>query len=317
MSGTMSSAMQNPLLYAGLGMLGQSGPSRQPRSPFAGALQGMQMYGQQNYMNQQTLAMQQLMEQRKAEEERKRQQQAMMPQLMEAYLNPQTPEARSQALGGMIGLNPAMASPILAAGMKGTKATSLMQNLQAAGLEPGTQEYETQMLAALTSPRVSVNVGTQAEKEAGLAMALLQQAETDIQRYENISPTAARVAGMPGGPLVSSNQAVLLSAAEDRWTAQMVKLISGAAASDKERTAIKNAYFAPPFASQEVKAEYARARDEARQAGVVRSGPAWEHFKGVVEQSKTPKRISSDAEYEELPSGTLFIGPDGQTRRKP
>ena len=27
--------------------------------------------------------------------------------------------------------------------------------------------------------------------------------------------------------------------------------------------------------------------------------------------------ITSDAEYEALPSGTTFIGPDGKTRRKP
>lgn len=30
-----------------------------------------------------------------------------------------------------------------------------------------------------------------------------------------------------------------------------------------------------------------------------------------------PRRISSDAEFNSLPSGTLFVGPDGKTRRKP
>ena len=36
--------------------------------------------------------------------------------------------------------------------------------------------------------------------------------------------------------------------------------------------------------------------------------------KGGVD--KTPKKISSDAEYEALPSGTEYVAPDGQTRRK-
>src|SRR3546814_15592909 len=30
-----------------------------------------------------------------------------------------------------------------------------------------------------------------------------------------------------------------------------------------------------------------------------------------------PARVTNDAEYSALPSGTEFIGPDGQTRRKP
>lgn len=312
--------LSNPLLYAGLGMLGQSGPSRQRRSPFSGALQGLQMYGQQNYMNQQTLAMQQQIEQRKRREEKHRQEQIMMPQFMEAYMNPQTPEAKVQALSGMIGMNPSMASPILAAGMKGTKATSLMQNLEAAGMQPGSPEYQKQMLAALTSPRVSVNVGTQAEKEAGLAMALLTQAEQDVEKYESISPTAASVAGTLPGRLLSSDDAVRLSAAQDRWTAQMVKLISGAAASDRERTAIKNAYFAPLGASREVKADYTRARQEAMKAGVIRSGPAWENFQEIFDSAKKSNLTTpqTEADFNALPSGTHYIDPDdGKEYMKP
>lgn len=317
MSGAM---MNNPLLYAGLGMLGQSGVSRTPQSPFSGAMQGLGMYGRQNYMNQQTLAMQQQIEQRKRQEEIERQRRAQMPQLMEAYMNPQTPEAKAQALSGMIGLNPAMASPILAAGMKPDKGTALMQNLAAAGEEPGTPSYQKQMLAALTSPRVSVNVGTQAEKEAGLAMALLTQAEQDVEKYESISPTAASVAGTLPGRLISSDDAVRLSAAQDRWTAQMVKLISGAAASDRERTAIKNAYFAPLGASPEVKADYARARQEAMRAGVIRSGPAWENFQEIFNSTKKSNLTTpqTEADFNALPSGTHYIDPaDGKEYMKP
>jgi hypothetical protein len=30
-----------------------------------------------------------------------------------------------------------------------------------------------------------------------------------------------------------------------------------------------------------------------------------------------PARVASDADYNALPSGTVFVGPDGKTRRKP
>lgn len=38
---------------------------------------------------------------------------------------------------------------------------------------------------------------------------------------------------------------------------------------------------------------------------------------GTKGQPKQPQRISSDAEYNALPSGATFVGPDGKTRRKP
>lgn len=38
---------------------------------------------------------------------------------------------------------------------------------------------------------------------------------------------------------------------------------------------------------------------------------------GATPAQGGPVRISSDAEYEALPSGTTFVGPDGKTRRKP
>ena len=37
----------------------------------------------------------------------------------------------------------------------------------------------------------------------------------------------------------------------------------------------------------------------------------------TVQQSTSPARISGDAEYNALPSGAVFIGPDGKQRRKP
>lgn len=322
MSGMMS-MFANPMLMMGLGMLGQSGRSRNPTNPAAGAMQGLQMGQQAQTQQQQMLYMQQLMQAKKAEEERKRQQQQMMPQLMGAYMNPDpdmATETRGQALAGMMGADPSLAKAILPSMMKPKLGTAMMQNLAAAGLQAGTPEYEKQMLAALTSPRVSVNVGTQAEKEAGLAMALLTQAEADVEKYESISPTAAGVAGTLPGRLISSDDAVRLAAAQDRWTAQMVKLISGAAASDRERTAIKNAYFAPIGASPEVKADYARARQEAMKAGVIRSGPAWDNFKEILESKEggglpTPQ---TDAEFDALDSGAQYIDPaDGKPYTKP
>lgn len=38
---------------------------------------------------------------------------------------------------------------------------------------------------------------------------------------------------------------------------------------------------------------------------------------GLSSVTGQPARISSDADYAKLPSGTMFVGPDGKTRRKP
>ena len=39
--------------------------------------------------------------------------------------------------------------------------------------------------------------------------------------------------------------------------------------------------------------------------------------KSPAKTSAGPTKISSDAEYNALPSGAMFVGPDGKTRRKP
>lgn len=42
-----------------------------------------------------------------------------------------------------------------------------------------------------------------------------------------------------------------------------------------------------------------------------------EGISGKTSTAGSPRKINSDAEFDALPSGTLFVGPDGQTRRKP
>jgi hypothetical protein len=35
------------------------------------------------------------------------------------------------------------------------------------------------------------------------------------------------------------------------------------------------------------------------------------------QESDAPAKIESDADYDKLPSGAMFVGPDGKTRKKP
>ena len=40
-------------------------------------------------------------------------------------------------------------------------------------------------------------------------------------------------------------------------------------------------------------------------------------FSPSAAPAAAPVKITGDADYDKLPSGSLFIGPDGQQRRKP
>lgn len=63
--------------------------------------------------------------------------------------------------------------------------------------------------------------------------------------------------------------------------------------------------------------EYEGAKGAFEKIAAGRGAEAKNVFTPVGAGAALPKRIQSDADYTELPSGTIYIAPDGTTRRKP
>lgn len=129
----------NPMLmYAGMGMLG----GRNNSEAIQGAMRGA-MLGQQLGLD---------MEERK---EKKAGREAIQSYIGSQGLDPQT--------AAMLQANPQLAESYASARIVPTKQqpTSLMQNLQAAGLQPGTPEYRDAMLKASMPASTNVNVGAE------------------------------------------------------------------------------------------------------------------------------------------------------------
>lgn len=193
----MRNIWQDPLFQMGAGMLSNnSGATGDAafRNALGGGMQGVQA-GQRNVaaiQQQQALTQwQKLREQQlAAEEERKRQWQAMAPQMIPALMSGD-PEMKQQALTGLMGADPGLMKqmlPALIGGPAGAKPTSLMQNIEAAGLSPGTPGYEEAMRLAVMKPGTSVSIDTGAKLPAGY---MWRDSE---KRDAGIKP-------IPGGPV--------------------------------------------------------------------------------------------------------------------
>lgn len=171
----------SPLGMAGLGLLMQPSMSRQPINPFEYAAQGMQL-GIQNKARQQQIQAEQerqaendamrraryLMDIQRMQNERIQQEEAAIQarqqqQAMQEYMASLPPE--EQRLAAVMG--PEYAKQMMMQRMQPTKPTNLMQNLEAAGLRPGTREYRDAMLAAATRPQVQVGMGPQIKPPTG------------------------------------------------------------------------------------------------------------------------------------------------------
>lgn len=103
-------------------------------------------------------------------------------------------------------------------------------------------------------------------------------------------------------------------AAALEWTDAMLRLTSGAQAPETEVRQQMKAYFPQPGDSEAVRRQKAEMRREAEIAAAQRAGPG---YRQGGSPSGQPVRVSSVAEARALPSGTVFIDPNGVRRRVP
>jgi hypothetical protein len=158
---------------------------------------------------------------------------------------------------------------------------------------------------------------TQDQSNAALYASRMEESNKIINELEgkyNRNQLAARQAaghGLVGsvansmvGPSVQK-----IDQAQRDFINAVLRRESGAVISDQEFANARVQYFPQPGDSIDVVKQKEHNRATAIQGIKNAAGPAY--------KAAGPVSVGSDADYEKLPSGTEFVGPDGIRRRKP
>jgi hypothetical protein len=159
----LTNLSQSPVGMAGMGLLMMPQQSLTPINPFEYAAQGMQQ-GVQNRQRAQTLS---ALQERQRQEDEYRQMKYLMQaqEYQDRVLKAKQEEAQQQDMLDAIsevrmGMDPVQAKIIAAKYFPDTQQpTNTARNLEAAGLKPGTPEYQAEMLKTIQRPQVQVNTG--------------------------------------------------------------------------------------------------------------------------------------------------------------
>jgi hypothetical protein len=164
------------------------------------------------------------------------------------------------------------------------------------------------------------------QSNAALYASRMLEADQILNSTESDPVAVAGLQAMQSVPIIGSLTGGIANAAS-RPETQMVdqaqrnfinatlRRESGAAISPTEFDNARKQYFPQPGDSAEVIAQKARNRRTAIEGINNAAGPAKVEIPGAPGASVS--RVANDAEYNALPSGAQFIGPDGQLRRKP
>lgn len=157
-----------------------------------------------------------------------------------------------------------------------------------------------------------------ATRAIGALAALEPVAEALTSRGE----TVAGMLPMGFGGGLQSEQYQVAKTAGDEFLQAILRKDTGAAITAQEQELYGETYLPRPGDNAARLAYKAEARKRAVAAIQAGMSPAQIIAAEKASGGQEPPqggvaRISSDAEYEALPSGAMFIGPDGKTRRKP
>lgn len=129
-----------------------------------------------------------------------------------------------------------------------------------------------------------------------------------------ILPSAARAFRMEtAANAMSSVNRQQIDQAQMDWVRAKLRKESGAVIGEKEMADEITTYFPKLGDSPAVIAQKRMSRKAAEEQMRIGAGPVV----GTASPASGPAHVNSDAEFNALPSGTTFIGPDGKTRRKP
>jgi hypothetical protein len=159
---------------------------------------------------------------------------------------------------------------------------------------------------------------TEAQAKAAAFVSQMQAAESELSstKFNPNSLKSQVEVGMAGGAtnLLVGQEAQRARQAQEQWAEAFLRFKTGAASTEDEVRRNIRTYFPQPGDGPAVVEQKKRQREQAMQDVAIASGQKGAPKK---EQAGQPARITSDAEYDALPSGATFIGPDGKTRRKP
>lgn len=185
----------------------------------------------------------------------------------------------------------------------------------------GTTVYVRRSEAAgqTVPPRNAGDKLTEAEAKGTLfwrQMKSAEEAATAVTKNFDVSKMGSQVqARMAGSDLTNwatSGDAQKYAQAAEQWAEAYLRLKTGAATNRDEIKRNARAYFPQPGDDAGTIAQKNDMRRRAIEDVSIVAG------RGVDRQpTGAPKRIANDAEYNALPSGAVFIGPDGKQRRKP
>lgn len=231
---------------------------------------------------------------------------------------------------------------------------NLAWRAEQAGLQPGTPEYAEFMRSGGQSTGMALSVGpdgtVQFAQGAGAGSRPLTESQSKLTLFQtlqtetqpvlldlekqfnpgNLQDAAARSTPIAGN-FFQSEQGQIYNSAATAWAEGALRIATGAAATPEEMERTKRAYFAQPgdtpntiaFKAQ-MREMYNRAINNslgqpgegalpipsefAQQVGTSGQGP-------VANQSQA-RPITTEAEYNALPAGAVYMDPTGQIRTK-
>jgi hypothetical protein len=187
----------------------------------------------------------------------------------------------------------------------------------AASLRPGPSELDQQLkaerLAVLKAPKPLPAAKQKALDDAELFVSHIDRALEEVNANPNALGKKTLIPDLALGTI--DPEGVATRAAVAGLSAEKVHQLSGAAVSPAEFARLRPYLPASGDSADTARTKLLNLRKEAalirdRHAGVGKSAPAEAPGGG-------PKRVASDADYNALPSGTVFIDPEGKQRRKP
>jgi len=139
----------------------------------------------------------------------------------------------------------------------------------------------------------------------------------------NAKQAAGRVPLIGGALEIAGNAALSpqsqqLEQAQRDFVNAVLRQESGAAISQGEFENAKRQYFPQPGDSEALLEQKAANRKLAIEGFKRSAGNAAFSSPGVkAAEASSPQKVSDKAAFDALPSGSLFVAPDGTTRRKP
>lgn len=147
-------------------------------------------------------------------------------------------------------------------GSKQEKETTLMQNLKAAGLRPGSEEYQQAVLDYIKKPSTQITMGDAKTLEkategqlaaAGFASRVNESNKvlSDLEKTYDPTNLTARIAqSVPGGNIILSDEAQEYQGAKEDFVTAVLRKESGAVISDQEFDREDKKYFPQPGDSE-------------------------------------------------------------------